>query len=221
MPTVTLAQLEADIWAVNDGSSLEFPELQVRLVINEGLRRLNNLTGFNQNIVPIPGYTVAGQLVYQTPVGILIPLSVYVEERELNKEGSLQELAQRHRNWAVDNTLTQGPTQRWAAVGINKFVIHPMDGVGGRLLEVQGVVPIVPLVGQNDAISLDNEFADILVDYCSSRLFLKETGRAFANAMKIRPEMMRKLATMTIWESMVFPGLQDQKQLEPSRGRGA
>ena len=219
MPWINLASIEANVWDKLDNNQLEFPEPQVRLVINEGLRRLNLLTAFSQNTVPVVGNTVANQLVYTTPNEIIIPMSVYVEERELSKEGSLWELSQRHRNWTVDTTATLGPTRRWAPIGLTQFVIHPMDAVGGRILEVQGVSPIVPLVKQNDVINLDNEFADIVVDYSYTRLLLKETGKSFQNAARLRSEMIRKLKTMTAWEDMIFPAYFLEKQLEPSRGR--
>jgi hypothetical protein len=221
LPTFTLATLEGYVWDKLDQNVGLYPELQVRLAINQGLRRLSLITGLFQATVPVPGWTVANQLVYNTPPGILIPITVYVEERELVKAGSLQELAEQHRNWAVDTTATSGPTQRWAAIGITQFVIHPMDAVGGRLLEVSGVAPIIPLVNPGDVVNLDDEWVDMLVDYASTRVMIREIGKPFSGTMGIQKALVEKLKTLTIWQGDIFPEYWFTKALEGSRGRGA
>ena len=221
MPSFTLATLQQLVLDKLDGNVGMYPLAQITLALNQGLRRLNLITGFQQATVPVPGWTVANQLVYNPPPGILIPITVYVEERELVKVGSLQELAEQHRNWATDTTATSGPTQRWAAIGITQFVIHPMDAVGGRLLEVSGVAPIIPLTAPGQTVNLDDEWVDMLVDYASTRVMIREIGAPFQGTMGIQRALVEKLKTLTIWSGMNWPEYWFAKQLEPSRGRGA
>lgn len=220
MPTVTLAQLETRVWDGLDANTLFYPEDNIRRVINEGLRRLNLLTGFTQVDIAVSGFSVAGRLVYTVPSGVLLPQRVYFEQRELEKL-SLRQLGAQFRNWTVDSNASIGPVSRWCPIGINQFVIHPLDSYGGQLIEVSGVGPITPLVAQGDTVSLNNELTDILVDYARSRSMLKEGGKPFADASMAYQQMISKVKTMMIWDGMNFPRYFLVKELEPAAGRGA
>src|SRR5574337_450524 len=101
MPTYQLSALEGFVWDRLDVNSSFFPEPQVRLAINQALKRLNVLSGFNQATVGVP-FTTAGKYLYAVPAGITIPLRVEYERRELQRIG-LGRLARRYRTFLTDS----------------------------------------------------------------------------------------------------------------------
>lgn len=218
MPTFATSTLEDRVWKTLDSNTTFFPEAQVLAALNEGLRRLNLHLGISQATVAIPTFSVANQLEYSVPAGILIPLRVFYERRELSKT-SLRTLGRKFRSWATDSTTAQGPVARWAPVGITQFVIHPRCASGDRLLEVQGIAPITPLVNQTDVVTLEDQWAELLVDYARIRVLLKDSAKTFADASLGYQRMMGMLKTATIWKSMQFPRYFVQKALEPAEGR--
>jgi len=218
MPTFTLASLSQRILDQLDNNTGEFPQAQVTSVINEGLSRLNVVTGFNQATVTVPGGTVAGQLEYDTPDGIMFPLRCDYNGRQLSPL-SLRSLSRRYRNWAEDTTVL-GPVSQWARIGIGKFVIHPIDLAGGNDLDVTGIAPAPRLSSPGDPVHLDDQFVDILVDYGKNRLPLKEGGRPFQSASLAYRDMIRKIKTMTCWSEMKFPSYWLIQEQEPAQGRG-
>lgn len=214
MPTFTLSQLEQRIWDSLDNNSGQYPEPQLRLVVNEGLRRLNLLTGFNQATVSVSGGSVANRLEYSTPAGIMIPMRLDYNGRELNRM-SFRRLVQKRIDWAT-KTNASGPVSDWATISLTRFVICPIDAVGGSVLDMTGVAPITPLVNSGDPVTLDDAFADLLVDYGRMRAPLKEGGATFANASIAYQAMVKKLKTMTIWSGMAFPQYWLLKSEEPA-----
>lgn len=220
MPTVTLAALEARILADLDGNTAFYTEPFLRRVINQGLRRLNNLVGFHQAQVPVPGFTSAGGYLYDTPDGILFPLSVWYEQRELQLT-SLQDLGRKHRSWSTETSATDGVVRNWAPAGLSRFVINPADAYGGALLEVFGVAPITPLVDPGNTVDLNDEFVEILVDYGVSRGQLPVGGQPFAVASMAYQRMVANIKEHLLFQSMVFPKYWLLKQEEPGKGRAA
>ena len=219
MPTTTLQQIEDKVYSGLDNNTLEFPEVYVRLAINEGLRRLNLLTGFQQATLPIDGnFTVAGRRQYSTPAGILIPLRVDYEGVEIQRV-ALERLARAYQNWSVDSSDSFGPVARWASIGLTTFVIHPVDALGGGLLEVTGVTSITPLVNPGDFVTLDDQFADILVSYAKMRVMCKEGGKPFADLAITMRATWEDVQEMTIWKGVDFPGYWLAKQTRPAAGR--
>lgn len=213
----TVAQLEQQVWDQLDNNTGEFPEPNVRAVLSQGLQRLNNLVGFSQDTVPVPGFSVANQLLYARPAGILIPLRVDFEGEELEKT-SLARIARRYRDFAVDT----GKPSRWCLIGLRTFLIHPADPVGGGLLEVSGVAPIAKLgADTSETIDLDDEHAEILVDWAKFRLLLKEGGKSFSDAsVSGYQAMISKAKTLALWESMTFPAYYMVKESNPGDGKG-
>lgn len=216
MPTIPLADLEQKVWDQLDGNTGEFPEPNVRAVINQGLYRLNNLVGFTQATVPIPGFSIAGQILYDRPAGILIPLRVDFEGAEIEKS-SIQRVARRFKNFTVD----QGTPARWCLIGLKVLLIHPADQAGGGLIEVTGVAPITPLTDSAQTVNLEDEFTEILVDWAKSRLLVKEGGKAFADASAIGYQAMTsKVRQYMLWNSMKFPEYFILKESNPGSGKG-
>ncbi len=219
MPTFSLQALEQRCWDGLDNNRLFFSEGNVRSVLNEGLRRLQLLCAFAEVTVPVPGATVADQLIYRTPTEITIPLRVYYEGIELSK-ASIRQIATKYRTWSTDSNATRGPVSEWAPIDIRQFIIHPIDAGGGRLLEVNGIAKITPLVEPTDVIQLDNQYCDILVDYGKSRIRLKESGKPFSDASLAYQEMIRKVKAMTVWRGMTFPKYWVDREEEPTEGKG-
>ena len=196
--------MEQRVYDSLDANTGLYPEAQVRAVINQALKKLNCIIGFCQDTIPIIGFSVAGQREYATPTGIVIPIKVYFEGRIL-EPFSLRELATRFRKWATDTTANYGPVNRWAPIGLGMFVIHPIDAAGGNMIEVQGVVPMIPLTAAGQAISLEDQMCDILIDYAKSRIMIKESGKPFADASLNYQEMIRKLKPLSLWKDLKFP----------------
>lgn len=216
MPSYSLATLQGLVYDSLDNNTGLYPVLQVTDALNNAVRKTNFLTGIIE--ATIPAITQAGQLVYSTPTGILVPMRIYCEGVELGKY-SMRELGAQFRTWATDTTTALGPVARWCPIGIGSFVLHPVDAAGGKLLEVNGVAPITPMVNSGDTVDLDDEFVPILVDYCRARLLLKLGGKPFASASAAYQRFMRGLKDAVIWEGMVFPRYWIESEEEPTEGK--
>jgi hypothetical protein len=220
MPTFTLSTLSQLVYDGLDNNTLLYASAQVTSVLNEILRRSNLLVGWNQATIPVPGFSVAKQQLYTVPSGIVIPLNVYYEERELEKY-SLSKVAQKYRDFAIDLNIWEGQVARWYPIGLTTFGVHPLDANGGALLEVQGVAPIVPLANPDDVVTLNDELAEALVKYARGRIMLKEIGVPFASASEVYKDFIRSMKGMALFESMTFPRYWVESQLEPQEGKGS
>jgi hypothetical protein len=181
VPTILLSDLRARTLARLDGNSILYTTPEVDAVINECIRVTALFTNFYRTTVQLPGWTVANQLVYDTPSPILKITSVMYEGRQLNY-ASLRELARTRRNWATDTTAAKGQPDYWAPIGLTKFVISPKDSVGGNDLSLTGIGEPPLLVNATDVFQMENEFIELVPEYCSHRLQLKEGGKIFSDA---------------------------------------
>lgn len=180
MPTITLAQLREKALARCEGNSTFYTSDEVDWVINEALRTLNLFTGFYRLTVQLAGYSVANQLVYDTPSAIMAPRIIYFEGRQLQKL-DLRSLARARRNWATDTTALRGRVDYWAPIGARKFVITPIDSTGGRDMAVTGIGETPVLSNASDLMTIENEYVEIVTEYCAHRLPLKVGGKIFAD----------------------------------------
>jgi hypothetical protein len=219
LPSLSTSALEGRVYDSLDNNQGMYPPAQVLAMLNEGLFRLNIICGLFQAIIPVPGFSVAGQLEYDVPTGILIPLRVYLEGRELEKT-SLTRLGDKFRDWTGETSQYNGPVQRWAPVGTRKFVVHPREALGGQMLKVEGIVPSVPLSTPGYSTQLDDQFSDILTDHAKTRVLMKLGGKQFSDASLTRNEMVRKLKALTVWTGMKFPRYWILKETEPDEARG-
>jgi len=198
---------------------MEFPEPFVRAAVNQGLYRLNILTGFSNLTASIPGGTTAGQREYQTPNSILIPLRVDIEGAEIDRV-SLARLARAYRTWAVDATDGLGPVARWASIGLRTFVIHPIDSQGGSSLEVTGVAKITPLAAPEDVVQLNDAFQEILISYARTHVMAKEPGKPFADMAIALRDLWQSVRSMAIWQGVEYPDFWLRRQARPATSRG-
>ena len=215
MGLLTLSQIDQRVLDSVDGNSSEYPQAERYAVINQALMRLNLLLGFSQTTVAVPGFSVAGQLLYSIPAGIPIPLSCDFEGQRLEPY-SLRRLARRYQNWSVDTGLPQ----EWVRLGLGQFLIHPIDPLGGGLLEVSGVANITRLSAPTDTSPLDDSYAEILVNWCKCRLLLKEGGQAFASQSIVLQKMMKQVRLLSIWQDVKFPSYWILDQQSPADARG-
>jgi hypothetical protein len=217
VPTYSLATLQGLLQDQLDANNATFPVAQQTLIINESVRKMNNALAFAEALVPM--LTQANQLVYTQPTGILIPIKIYVEGVELEKY-SLRHIGTKFRNWATDTTSGYGTIARWAPIGIGTFVIHPQDANGGRLMEVQGVAPIVPLVLSGDVVDLEDSMVPTLIDYARARIMIKLGGAVFAQASKVYQKYIAEIRDDVAWQGMVFPRYYIGKETEPAEAKG-
>ena len=204
MPSVTLATLQQYVIDRIDNNTVMFTVPEITQFINEAYQVTNIFCGINQASVSVPGFSVAGQLLYQVPDPIIFPLQCSFEGRPLRKL-SLSALAQNYRQWAYDNTTKSGPVQRWSPIGINQFVIHPCDSLGGRDISLIGVVEPPLLVNPTDVISLDDEFIDMIVSYATHRVQLKIGGGMFSQASLLIQSYWHRLKERMIYQDYIFP----------------
>lgn len=180
MPTVTLSTLQGYVLDRLDGNTSAFTNAQITGALNEFIRIANAHIGFIQGTATTTTSTGLSN-VYSTPAGILYPLQVSVAGVQLWKM-SMTSLANQFPAWATDTTAQFGPIQRWAPIGINSFVLHPNDSIGGRTITVQGVLEPTLLVSGTDTLQLEDAFIQMAVEYAAHRVQLKLGGSAFANA---------------------------------------
>jgi hypothetical protein len=220
MPSWTLAALEQRVWDSLDNNTFLYPELQVRQCLNEGLRKLNLLVGFDQVTTAIPGFSVAGQTLYSVPPNITIPIKAWFEQNELDKL-SIKQTALTYRNFTTDTTSNAGPVKSWYPIGITRFGIYPADAVGGLLLEVTGVNRVTPLVLPGDVINLDDQWCDALIMWVRARIMLTEGGKPFADASACYQQFIGMVKPFLIWQALKFPRYFIERELEQAQGRGA
>jgi hypothetical protein len=200
----TLFQLQQFALDTVEGNSLFYTYPELTYAINEAIRTINLVTGFLRGTATIPGNSVAGQLLYNTPPSILFPMRVQFEKRMLDPV-SLDRIGNDYATWATDTTNKLGNVQRWIPFGTQMFAIHPIDSIGGGVIYVTGVLEPTLLVNGSDSVSLEDEFVDLIVTFCRARLPLKEGGAVFASASRSQQDFYRKLKTKKMIEGLKFP----------------
>jgi len=214
--TFSLQQIDQRVLDALDNNSQEFPQQQRYAVINQGLYRLNNLCGFSQKTIAVPGFTVANQLIYSSPTGILIPLSVDFEGQRLEPT-SRKRLARRYRDFTTDTGLPR----EWARIGLSRFLIHPADSFGGGMLEMTGVANLTKLVQPGDTTLLEDQFIECVVLWAKARLLLKEGGKAFEDASMVFQQYFKQVKVLSIWSDLSFPSYWILQETSPGDGKGA
>jgi hypothetical protein len=177
---------------------------EVDYVINEAVRTTSLFTGFFRNTLHLAGFTVADKLVYNTPAGMLVPILISFEGRQLQKT-TLRNLARQRRNWATATTLSYGRVDYWASIGIGQFVINPIDSVGGNDLTITGLGEPPLLVNPTDVLVIENEYVELITAYCAHRMPLKVGGKIFADGSIELNEFYDKVRQRLRYESFKAP----------------
>jgi hypothetical protein len=178
----TLASIDAAVLTRVEDNFTCFTQFERTAVINEAIRCVNILTGFYQGTLQL--ISVAGQLVYQVPTGMLYPQRVEFEGVQLDPI-PITRIGQDHISWTTDTTIKYGPVARWVPIGQTYFCLNPIDSNGGGSISVSGVLSTPLLVNQTDSIVLPDEFANIIVEYCAQRLPLKIGGASATAASQL------------------------------------
>jgi hypothetical protein len=169
MPSVSLSDLKAAVYAKLDQNDQFFREAEVTWAINEGIRLGNLFCNWLTDTIAVygGGVTIADRAIYRVPDGIAIPQRVAFNGKELDKVGLFQ-LFRQWPQWMKDTTATTGyPVNRWCPYSLNRFAINPADAVGGGTLEVTGVINPTPLVNDTDTITIPKYGILVVADYAA------------------------------------------------------
>jgi hypothetical protein len=177
-----------------------YPEIDY--CINESVRLIALFTGFYRNTTTAT--TVANKLEYTTPTGMLVPVIISFNGRQLQKT-SFHKLVRMRRNWATATTASLGRVDMWAPIGVGTYVMSPIDAVGGNTLTITGLNEPPLLVNQGDTIVLENEYVELITAYGAHRLPIKEGGKVFADGSLEINEFHSKLKERMRYESFKAP----------------
>jgi hypothetical protein len=219
MPTFTLATLRSLVLDRLDQNVTLYTLPEVDYSINESIRTTALFTGFFRTTIQLPGYTQPNVLVYQTPAPIMAPMFLTFEGRQLQKV-SLRKLARLRRNWATATTTSYGQVDYWAPLGIGQFVINPIDPTGGHDLTITGLGEPPLLVNPTDVMVIENEYVDVITDYCAHRLPLKVGGKLFADGSLTLNDFYAKVKERLRYTQFVMPKywLLGQRFGQPAEG---
>lgn len=201
MPQVTLADFENRVWGRLDNNRSFYRAPDVDRLINEGSRITNLFGWFSQDVVDL-GLTVQNWIFYRVPSPVVLPMKVYLDGKELTK-GTLDSACQTYPKWL------QGKVQRklssWIPIGTRMFALAPPDGRGGSLLQVWGVTTPPLLVNQSDSLTMDDDYADLVVDYAYMNLAYREGGKPTADALRGYNAWMKRIRDLQMFEMRVNP----------------
>lgn len=199
----TLAQLQTLVYARLENNTLFWTTAEVTAIINEAIRSSNILCGWYQDTVLM--LSVANQLVYNTPAGMLYPQRCQFEGVQLDPV-PITRIGQNYRNWATQTSGVYGPVAQWVPIGVSYFCLHPIDSVGGGSIALTGVLEPPLLVLPGDNMSLEDQWVTIIVEYCASRLPWKEGGSiAAAGAQLYQKGYLPAMKARTNLQQMRFP----------------
>ena len=186
------------MWGRLDFDTSFFRQIEVDRLINEGSRVVNLFGGFSQGRVDL-GNTVQNWIFYRQPSPIVLPMKVYLDGKELQKS-TLDSAGQTFPKWL------QGRAQRnlssWTPIGTRMFALVPPDGQGGRLLQVWGVTTPPLLVNPGDTLTLDDGYADLIVDYAYMNLAYKEGGKPTADALRGYQPWLKRMRELQRFEGV-------------------
>lgn len=203
MPATTLAQFRSRVYNRIENNSLFYTSGEVDGKINEALKVTNLFACWNQGRMPA-GLTTANRVFYRTPAGMIFPMKVYLDDRELEKD-SVSSISGTQSKWIQG----LGNTARcWMPIGLNMYAIFPSDKHGARALEIWGVMEPDNLINDTDTSNLADEMSDLVVEYAFFSLVLKEGARPFVDASKLYKPWLAKLRTLQAWEATISPAYQ-------------
>lgn len=212
MPVVTLGDLKNSVYARVEGNDAFYPQEEVIDAINDGIRTLNLLTGFLQATQTFT--TVAGQGVYDTPSGILIPQRVSFNGRYLSKV-PIQKACESSRKWISETTAELGrPVEYWVPIGINKIALVPIDAAGGNTVSVTGVAEPAALNDDSDTIAYPSEFGDVIAEYATHILMMKAGGLMSKGAMTFYQSFVKRVADLKRYRAKIQPAFRIEAEIQ-------
>jgi len=202
MPRVTLAEMQERVYHRLEENQLLYTSQEVTNAINENLMVLNCHAGWYQQTAILPTLSIPGRVIYDVPAPIVVPLNVKFDNRGIEKS-SLDSAS-----YSSANVLTKtgGPPRYWIPLGLRKFILTPIDKIGGRQIECTGIADVPPLVNPTDFFVLSDEFTNAVEDGSFITLILKEGGKILSDALRtIYPAWKAKMQELRRWESMKAP----------------
>lgn len=216
MPSVTLSDLQARVYARVDNNTLLYPANRVTPVINEAIRILGVFCGLYQQTIQLvsqPGkiwYSIQG-------LGLVYPSRVQFNNTYLEPTSLLQ-LGRASSRWVTDTSLNAlTPPSSWLPFGFNTFAIHPADSNGGNLLYVTGAAEPPLLVNPTDTINLNNSVFAAFDEYCVCVLQLKESPKTFTQAATNYQAFLRIIKEVTIYRSFIAPRFWISEAQQPQK----
>lgn len=205
MPTLNLTAIRAKVYARLENNTDFYLTTEADRAINDAIKVVNMYTGFIQTTISIPGGTVANQVDYQTPTGILFPLRVAIGGQVIDKR-SWASMGQGNSAWRLDTTANTGiAVSIWVPVGLTIFSLNPADSTGGQVISVAGVAEPTPLASGGDVIQIPDEFVDLIMDLASHILPLKEGGLIFSQAGALYTMFLSRIKQFAFYQNMRYP----------------
>lgn len=204
MSVYSLGDLKSRVYDRLENNVELYPQAQVVSEINNAIRSWNLFVGEVQDTRHVPGYSVAGQILYSVPTGIIAPFYVYCEGRQLNLV-PLKVISRLRRDWMRETTQYYGPVMNWIPIGLSTFAIHPIDHIGGKDIEVSGLVEPTLLVNDEDSISIPDKDADVITDLATVNLAFVEGGKTFADISMLYTQVLSRMKKRAAWAGMRMP----------------
>lgn len=205
MPTFNLTDLQTKVYNRLENNTDFYTITEVTRAINDAVKVANLFSGFIQATLPVPGGTVANQVDYATPTGLIFPLRVTIGGQVIDKR-SWTSMGQASSSWRLDTTANTGiAVSIWVPAGVTMFALNPADSTGGQVIGVTGVAEPTPLVGGADIVQIPNEFVDIVMDLASHILPLKEGGLIFSQAANLYVMFLSRMKKFKFYQTMRYP----------------
>lgn len=202
---LTLADLRARAYARLDGNELLYPTAELDRYINEAIKSINLIVGFQQKSIIIPHQTQENRFWYSIPNEIIFPLRVKIENTYL-QPSSIANIGRSTPQWITDTTYnTQSPVASWVRFGFRKLAIHPASSVGGLDITVTGVSEPKTLIEPSDTIQFSNDVMAAFDLYTAHAILLKESPKEFAMGSSAYQDYLRLVKKLSIWKSFVAP----------------
>lgn len=202
---LTLANLQGRVYSRIDNNTLLYPSDQVTTLINEAVRTINLITGFQQVSLIIPYQTQSNRIWYDIPNQIIFPLRVKIGDTYL-QPSSMLSIGRSNPQWITETTdNTVSPVASWVRFGFRKLAIHPADAVGGQDITVTGVAEPPLLIEPTDTIQFSNDILSAFDLYATFSLTMKESPKEFAANSTAYQDFLRLVKRLTIWKNFVAP----------------
>lgn len=202
---LTANDLDRRVLARVDGNELLYPQVERYRYVNEAIRSINLLTGFQQASLLLPYYSQSNRVWYDVPQRIIFPLRVQFENTYL-QPSSMLNIGRSIPRWTSETTGNTGQqVSSWVRFGIRKFGLHPADSAGGYAITVTGVVEPPLMVNPTDKIQFSNDILSAFDLYCSSAITLKESTKEFAMQSQDYQKYLSLMKKLTMWKGLVAP----------------
>lgn len=215
MARFTLADLKALVYARLENNFWMYQPDEVRLAINHAYWLSNMICAWNQETYPLnSGATIANRHIYNVPDAIIFPTKVVFEGQDLERV-SLSALSNGWPLFLQDTTASTGKqVSRWCPVGINKFILHPADSVGGGYVEVSGIAQPAEMINDTDMVYIPKEGVTAVVDCAAHQVQCKLQGTPFLQSLGMFKNFQGLLQLNKYWDSYKQPQLYFDTQVQ-------